>query len=394
MAYTGYADLPLHDGHVPRWLAELMKKLARGIVEVIVLEYGPKELVERLSSPLWFQAFNNIIGMDWDSSGSTTVTIGILRQVLSNGDLGVMIAGGKGKRMLMVPNELPTIAEKLGIKGDIDELVRASRLSAKVDSALLQDGYQLYHHAIIVSEDGSWSVIQQGMNTDSMLARRYHWYSGKHQSFVVEPHSGIASSTQEHALNLIDRGVENTRKLLVDLAKEKPTKTARLIAEASRIIRGDQSILKWINLETRTGIGGLDEKLRAIYYRPIRITPKLLEKLRQAYERQPASMEELLLIKGIGAETIRALVLVADLIYKEPPSWRDPVTDPLDPFKYAFAFGGKDGIPFPVKREVMIEAIKFLREAVEEARIGRKEKMLALRRLKSLASRIGLDEGR
>lgn len=394
MAYTGYADLPLHDGHVPRWLAELMKRLARGIVEVIVLEYGPRELIERLSSPLWFQAFNNIIGMDWDSSGSTTVTIGILRQILCEGDLGVMIAGGKGKRMLMVPEELPLIIDKLGVKGRIEEFVRASRLSAKVDSALLQDNYQLYHHAIIISEDGSWAVVQQGMNTKEKLARRYHWFSGKLESFVREPHSGIASTMRGHALNLVDREVEDTRKLLVDLAREKPSRTTRLIAEASRIIRGDSSLLKWIKLETETGISGYDLRLKAIYYRPVKITPSLLEKLRRSYEYQPRNLEELLLVKGIGPETIRALTLVADLIYKEPPSWRDPVTDPLDPFKYAYAFGGKDGIPFPVKREVMAEAIRFLREAVEEARIGKKEKLMALRRLKRLAESIGIDRGR
>ncbi len=386
MNIKGYADLPLHDGHVPRWLAELMRKLARGIVEVIVLEYGPSELVRRLSSPLWFQAFNNIIGMDWDSSGSTTVTIGILRQVLDKGDLGVVVVGGKGKMMLRVPEELPRAAEKLGIGSSrIEELVRASRLSAKVDSSLLQDGYNLYHHAIIVSEDGLWGIIQQGMNLDEKLARRYHWLSSDVKDFTVEPHHGIASNHKATALNLIAREIEDTRKVIVDLAKENPRKTSRLIAEATRMIRGDQSILNWLsNSAPSASVIGYDRKLRIIYYRPVKLTRRLLRVLNILYETQPRDMKELLLIRGVGPETIRALALVSDLIYREPPSWRDPVTDPIDPFRYAYAFGGKDGIPYPIKRKAMREAIEFLKEAIEKARIGDKEKISALRRLRKI----------
>ncbi len=386
MSIKGYAELPLHNGHVPRWLAELMKRLARSIVEVIVLEYGPSELVRRLSSPLWFQAFNNIIGMDWDSSGSTTVTIGILRQVLGEGDLGVLIVGGKGKMMLRVPEELPQAAEKLGISSNrIEELVTASRLSAKVDSSLLQDGYELYHHAVIVAEDGLWGVIQQGMNVDEKLARRYHWLSSEVRDYVVEPHYGIASNRKASALNLIARDVEDARKVIVDLAKENPRRTSRLIAEASRIIRGDQSILNWLdNKRLSASIIGYDERLKIIYYRPVRLTKKLLRTLNTLYESQPRNMRELLLVRGVGPETIRALALVSDLIYREPPSWTDPVTDPMDPFRYAYAFGGKDGIPYPIKRKAMREAIEFLKEAVEKARIGDKEKIKALRRLRRL----------
>ncbi len=387
MSIRGFAELPLHGGHVPKWLAELMKKLARGIVEVIILEYGPSELVKRLSSPLWFQAFNNIIGMDWDSSGSTTVTIGILRQVLGNGDLGVIIVGGKGKMMLRVPEELPRALDKLGLSDNrVKELVTASRLSAKVDSSLLQDGYELYHHAIIVSEDGLWSVVQQGMNTEERLARRYHWLSTNIKDFVVEPHYAIASNRRANALNLVAQEVEETRKTIVDLARENPKKTSRLVAEASRIIRGDQSIVKWINLSNKpsASIIGYNDELKITYYRPVRLTKKLLRTLNILYEFQPRDMRELLLVRGVGPETIRALALVSDLIYREPPSWLDPVTDPLDPFRYAYAFGGKDGVPYPVKREVMREAIEFLREAIEKARIGDKEKIRALRRLRRL----------
>ncbi len=386
MRIKGYAELPLHDGHVPRWLAELMKKLARGIVEVIVLEYGPAELVKRLSSPLWFQAFNNIIGMDWDSSGSTTVTIGILRQVLEKEELGVLIVGGKGKMMLRVPDELPRALDRLGLSDKhVEELVTASRISAKVDSSLLQDGYQLYHHAVIVSEDGLWGVIQQGMNIEERLARRYHWLSSKVEDYVVEPHYGIASNYKGNALNLVAREAEGARKTMLDLAKEKPEKTSRMVAEASRIIRGDQSILKWLTVnKPSSGVVGYDDHLRILYYRPVKLTKRLLKTLNTLYENQPRNLKELLLIRGVGPETIRALALVSDLIYKEPPSWSDPVTDPLDPFRYAYAFGGKDGIPYPVKREVMIEAIEFLREAIEKARIGDREKLQALKRLREL----------
>ncbi len=392
LAWTGIAELPLHDGHVPRWLAELMKKLARSIVEVIVLEYGPGELVKRLSDPLWFQAFNNIIGMDWDSSGSTTVTIGILRQVLSQGDLGVIVLGGKGKRMLSIPLEAETELNKINAKINPDEIVHVSRLAAKVDTSLLQDNYQLYHHSVVVSENGEWSIIQQGMNPAIGMARRYHWYSKKVSSFTVEPHKGIAG-VKRHALNLVDSRVEETRKLIVDLSNENPKKTIRLIASALRMLRGDKSIVEWIKPETSTSITAFSRNLKLVYYRPIKISSWLIKSLSKAYEAKPRSLEELLLVRGVGPDTIRALTLVADLIYREEPSWEDPVSHPLDPFKYAFAFGGKDGIPYPIKKEVMIEAIEFLRKAVEEARIGKKEKILALRRLKNLYRKINY-EGR
>lgn len=392
MAWTGIAELPLHDGHVPRWLAELMKKLARSIVEVIVLEYGPSELVKRLSDPLWFQAFNNIIGMDWDSSGSTTVTLGILRHVLSDGDLGVIVLGGKGKRMLAIPMEAELELNKIDAKIDSNELVNISRLAAKVDTSLVQDGYQLYHHSIVVSENGDWSIIQQGMNTSLGMARRYHWYSRRLRSFTVEPHEGIAG-VKRHALNLIDKNVEGVRRLIVDLSNEKPEKNMRLIASALRVLRGDKSIVEWIKPETSTGITVYDRQVKLLYYRPIKLTNRLVKALVKAYESKPRSMEELLLVRGVGPDTIRALTLVADLIYREEPSWKDPVSHPLDPFKYAFAFGGKDGVPYPIRRKTMIEAIEFLRKAIEEARIGEKEKLLALRRLKNLYAKINY-EGR
>ena len=324
--------------------------------------------------------------MDWDSSGSTTVTIGILRQVLEKEELGVLIVGGKGKMMLRVPDELPRVLDRLGLSDKrIEELVTASRISAKVDSSLLQDGYKLYHHAVIVSEDGLWGVIQQGMNIEERLARRYHWLSSKVEDYVVEPHYGIASNHKGNALNLIAREAEGSRKTILDLAREKPEKTSRLIAEASRIIRGDQSILKWLTVnKPSSSVVGYDDRLRILYYRPVKLTKRLLKTLNMLYESQPRDLKELLLIRGVGPETIRALALVSDLIYKEPPSWNDPVTDPLDPFRYAYAFGGKDGIPYPVKREVMMEAIEFLREAIEKARIGDREKLQALKRLRRL----------
>jgi len=294
--------------------------------------------------------------------------------------------GGKGKMMLRVPEELPQAVEKLGISNSrIEELVTASRLSAKIDSSLLQDGYKLYHHAVIVSEDGLWGVIQQGMNVDEKLARRYHWLSSEIRDFVVEPHYGIASNRKATALNLIARDAEDARKVIVDLAKENPRKTSRLIAEASRIIRGDQSILNWLyDRELSASIIGYDKRLKIIYYRPVRLTKKLLRTLNTLYESQPRNMRELLLVRGVGPETIRALALVSDLIYREPPSWTDPVTDPIDPFRYAYAFGGKDGIPYPIKRKAMREAIEFLKEAVEKARIGDKERIRALKRLRRL----------
>ncbi|MCD6196418.1 MAG: DUF763 domain-containing protein [Staphylothermus sp.] len=387
MMLEGISELPLHEGHVPPWLARIMKNLAKAILEITVMEFGPDKVVERLSNPLWFQAFNNIIGMDWDSSGSTTVTIGILKEVTwSNSELGILVLGGKGKNARKVPEEIPRAVEVLDLGTQYEELLeRASRLIAKIDSAMLQDGYSLYHHSLIVSENGVWSIIQQGMNIDAKMARRYHWYMPKR--LFDNPHSAVSGIKHELVLNLVSDKSRKTRSTILDLARETPNKIHRLINEALRRIRGDKTILEYIT-PTKTGvIRHIGEENKIILYKPLKITRRLLENLKKIYEIQPNNYEEFLLIRGIGPRTIRALTLVSDLIYNEPPDTRDPVNSPYDPFKYAYAIGGKDGVPYPVNRKEAEEVISILENIVSEAKIGEKEKLFVLRNLSRIRIR-------
>lgn len=381
----GIADLPLHEGHVPSWLIKLMKHMSKAIVEIIVEEYGTEKLLERLSNPLWFQAFNNIIGMDWDSSGSTTVTLGILKDVLKNGSLGIMVLGGKGKKARRVPEEIIKAADILGLTSTtVKNLMDASKIIAKVDSTMLQDGYTLYHHSLIVSETGLWSVIQQGMNVKIKMARRYHWYSKYITSFVEKPHSAIAGIKEKIVLNLIDNRAKSSRETILDLSKENPKRIIGQYFEALKLLKNQEDIRKWINASSAS-ITIIDEKKKTIYYMPKTAINNIRNALRLTYENQPRNLEEMLKIRGVGPTVIRALTLVADLIYNEPPSIIDPVTHPYDPFKYAYAVGGKDGIPYPVNRAVMIKTIENLEEIIYKAKIGGREKLRALRKLKTIA---------
>ena len=354
-----------------------MRRMAAAIAEIIVEEYGSRGLVERLADPLWFQALNNIIGMDWDSSGSTTVTTGILRDVSwRNRRLGVLVLGGKGRKARMIPVELRLAAGRLRLgEEEVGELEKASRIAAKVDSGLLQAGYTLYHHALIVSEDGAWGVIQQGMNPEIGMARRYHWLTPS--SMFEEPHKGVLGRRHREVLNLVDRESRRARKALLDAAGEKPGTVESLLADARRSLKGYRSLEEWI---------GDKRRIRVIprIYRPIpdpRSIAGVLERVRNI---GPSSLEELLLIRGLGPSTLRALALIADLVYGAKPSTRDPVNAPLDPLAYAYAVGGKDGVPYPYDRKTAEKVIVTLEDLVQRARIGEKDKLRALRRLAGL----------
>ncbi len=387
MMLEGVSELPLHEGHVPPWLARIMKKLAKAILEIMVLEFGPDKVVERLSNPLWFQALNNIIGMDWDSSGSTTVTTGILKEVTwNNPDLGILVLGGKGRNARKVPEEIPRAVEVLNLGTQHVELLeRSSRLIAKIDSAMLQDGYTLYHHSLIVSENGVWSIIQQGMNIDTKMARRYHWYMPR--TLFDNPHNAVSGAKHDLVLNLVSDKSRKVRSIILDLAREAPNRICGLISEALRRIRGEKTILEYIT-PTKTGvIRYIGEENRIVLYKPLRITRRLLENLRKIYEFQPSNLEEFLIVKGVGPSTIRALTLVSDLVYNEPPDTRDPVNTPYDPFKYAYAIGGKDGVPYPVNRREAEKVISILENIVSEAKIGEKEKIFALKNLSRIRIR-------
>ncbi|MCD6547001.1 MAG: DUF763 domain-containing protein [Nanoarchaeota archaeon] len=339
---TGIANLPLHYGKAPRWLFDRMTKLSGEISEIIIDEYGADEFLRRLANPFWFQAFGCVLGFDWHSSGLTTTVLGALKVSLNEKNLGIQVCGGKGATSRKTPMEIENTEFNLSTK-KIEELKRASKLSAKVDNSLIQDGFQLYHHNFIFTEKGKWAVVQQGMS-DSW-ARRYHWLSENVNTFVEEPHSAIVCDLKkEKVLNLTAKESKETRKATLDLVKSKNILT----------------------LPKRHGILKKD------------LTPRAMKIIKLAYELQPRDYEELISIKGVGPKTIRSLTLISDLIYGTKASWKDPV-------KYSFAHGGKDGIPFPVDKPIYDKSIEILRDAIENAKIGKKEKILAIKRLSEFA---------
>ncbi|MCX8187900.1 MAG: DUF763 domain-containing protein [Nitrososphaeria archaeon] len=362
MRISGTAELPLHSGHVPPWLMSRMKLLAREIAKVIIRDYGRREFLKRLGDPHWFQSFGCVLGFDWHSSGLTTTATGALRDVLRLDEHGVALVGGKGALSRRIPDELM----KAGLDEDeAAKLIRVSRLTAKVDNAVLQDGYSIYHHVIVFTEDGEWAVIQQGMNADLGYARRYHWLDEYVKSFVVEPHSGIASSRMEACvLNMTSRESEEARKISVDLVSESPEKLIRLI----NLVNRQETLTTWI------GEGEAIKELPSHLEMPRKIDWKAV---RRAYDIKPRNYEELIEVRGIGPSTVRALALIAALIYGARVDWRDPV-------KFTFAVGGKDGVPYPVNRRVYDDVISFMRQILEGAEVGAEERKAALRRLLNL----------
>ena len=359
----------MHGGKAPPWLFSRMKRLAGEIAAVIVEDKGATELLRRLSDPRWFQAFGCVLGYDWHSSGLTTVVTGALREALNEMDIGVKVAGGKGKKALEALEDIGRLGEELGLTSSrLNELKYASRMAAKVDNVALQDGYVLYHHSMVFTERGEWVVIQQGMDISSKYARRYHWLSEKVYSFVEEPHSGIISARAGgRVLNMVAKESEGARKVSVDLVKEGLTRLKRLLKSLRGA--GNLTLARW------TGGSGPSEIPPSYLFMPKRVD---WEALKRAYEFQPSNYEELLSVRGIGGAVVRGLALISQLIYGEPPSWADPA-------KFSFAFGGKDGVPYPVDVKAMDRAIAYLREAIEAAEVGMREKLEALRRLSALA---------
>ncbi len=352
---TGIATLPLHYGKAPHWLFERMRLLAREILYILTIEGGKRKVLENLSDPYWFQAFGCLLGFDWHSSGLTTTVCGAIKESLKDigKEIGIFAAGGKGSLSLQTPQEIEKIAENFSLSISPHHLTYASRLSAKVDNSALQDGFQLYHHTFIFTEEGDWAVIQQGMDPYQGWARRYHWLSQKNLNFVDEPHKAICSEgRKEKVLNLVAKESKGVREVSSFLIREKPEKTIKEY-----------------------------KKLKELYlpkHHEIKIPPVRLENftriIYQAHEREPQNFEELLCIKGVGPRTLRALALISELLYGEKASRRDPA-------RFSFAHGGKDGYPFPVDRKTYDQSIAILKEAVSKAKIGRGEKLKALRRL-------------
>jgi hypothetical protein len=367
---TGSADLPLHGGRVPPWLAERMARLGAVIAEAIILRYGRDELLARLSHPFWFQSFGAVMGMDWHSSGVTTSVIGALKRGLAPraGELGLHVCGGRGKQSRKTPAELTALGERAGL--DAAALVRASRLTAKVDSAAVQDGFDLYLHGFIVADDGKWVVVQQGMNGARRQARRYHWRSEGLSSFVEAPHAAIEGRGQGRIVNLTDRRAAAARTAQVELLRDLgPDGLIREVAALApgaprREARRDlQPGLPHLVLPDRHELRAGDVVLRRLH-----------GTLAAAAQQGPADFAELLLTPGVGARTVRALAFVAEVVHGAPSRFSDPA-------RHSLALGGKDRHPFPVPIRVYDETLSVLRRAVSNARLGRDEQLDALERL-------------
>lgn len=353
---TGFANLPLHTGKAPAWLFKRMVALSRGITEYMVSEFGPDDVLKKLSDPFWFQSLGCVLGFDWHSSGVTTTVCGALKEGIRGleGDLGLFIAGGKGARSRNTPFQIVEYAEKYSLPVDTHQLVYASRMSAKVDSAAIQDGYQIYQHSFFFTKSGLWTVVQQGMNEAERFARRYHWLSAGVSDFVNEPHSAICSEQRgQLTLNLVAKESDPARSVTAEIAHdENPDK---LVGELKK--------LQTLNLPKRHEVMVQDlhpDSLRRV--------------LIKAYEGQPENFEQLLGTEGVGPAAIRALSLISELVYGVPPSFRDPA-------KFSFAHGGKDGTPFPVDRKTYDQSIEVLRKAVRASKLGQTEETSAFRRL-------------
>ncbi len=435
---SGHADLPLHTGTVPRWLADRMRDLGALIVESLVLNYGPDEVLVRLSDPLWFQSFGAVMGMDWHSSGITTSVMYALKRGLNPRakELGIYVCGGRGKYSRQTPDELLQIASQTGLNSD--ELIKNSRLVAKVDNNAVQDGFQLYQHNFILTSSGNWTVVQQGMNANTRTARRYHWCSSDLRSFVENPHTGVVGDNRGKILNLTDTNAAGARSSILEMSHENPD---RVINEILQIDKPASQIILFQSGKVNTGGGSLplgrtslqptlssgghphnapeqgllfpeleeqsrntntssfgiktatgantNSALSRNYNAPVRHEvraedvdlKRLGGVLATAYENQPKDFESLLLTPGLGPRTLQSLALVSEVIYGTPTRFNDPA-------RFSFAHGGKDGHPFPVPLKIYDESIRVLRDSIEKSKLGYKDKSDCIRRLHETALNI------
>jgi len=396
---SGYADLPLHTGIVPKWLADRMKLLGTEIIESILLNYGKKEVLTRLSDPLWFQSLGAVLGMDWHSSGITTSVMYALKRGINERarDFGLCVCGGRGKYSRKTPDELLFLADATGLDGN--SLVNASRLTAKVDGSAVQDGFQLYMHNFVLSDEGDWVVVQQGMNTKLRTARRYHWSSENLRSFIEEPHSGVTGENQGKILNLTAAEASVTRSSILSLTQENPGKMMKEIAQIS-----DQDFSQQLELDFDKEEGESlplaptadwqgsqilirnDRNLKMPSHHEVRAEDVDLKRLGSvlatAYDNNSnQNFESLLLTPGLGPRTLQSLTLVSEVIYGTPSRFTDPA-------RFSFAHGGKDGHPFPVATKIYDESIRILGDAIEKSKLGYKDKSECIRRLNTTARQI------
>ena len=356
MHKTGFAQLPLHHGKAPAWLFQRMVRLGREILRLIVEDYGPKEILRRISDPYWFQCLGCVLGFDWHSSGVTTTVCGALKEAVKGreNELGLVIAGGKGATSRKTPAEIMAAADRYSLTTNPDDLVYLSRLTAKIDNHAIQDGFQLYHHNFFFTLEGSWAVVQQGMSEH--FARRYHWHSVQVQSLTRDPHAAICSNLRlQHSLNLVASESEPAQKMITELSREQPDK---LVTELRR--------LQTLTLPSHHHVTARD------------LHPESIERvLLKTYEAQAEDFQTVLAMPGVGAKTLRALTLIAEIAYGTPASWKDPA-------KFSFAHGGKDGHPYPVNRGVYDGSIEILRRCLERAKVENTEKNQALKRMLQL----------
>jgi hypothetical protein len=349
MKRSGTADLPLHGGRVPAWLAARMSTLGTGIAESVILHYGRSALLSRLSDPFWFQAFGAVMGMDWHSSGITTSVVGALKRGLNPRarDLGIHVCGGRGRHSRKTPGELRALADRIGLDGDA--LVETSRLTARIDNNAIADGFQIYLHSFIVSSDGEWAVVQQGMNASSRLARRYHWHSAAVRDFTCEPHTAIVGTHAGVITNLVDHRAKPAQDAMLAIARTDP---ARTLADA-----------RTLSMPRHHDVRREDVNLR-----------RLGAVLAVAHERELRDFAELLLVEHLGPRTLQSLALIAEVVHGAPSRFDDPA-------RFSFAHGGKDGHPFPVPLRTYDESIDLLRRSLDAARIGDRDKLDGMARL-------------
>ncbi len=403
MKSTGHADLPLHHGIVPKWLADRMMLLGTSIVESIILNYGKEEVLVRLSDPLWFQSLGAVLGMDWHSSGITTSVMYALKRGINARakEFGLCICGGRGKYSRRTPDELQYLADATGLDGT--GLITSSKLVAKVDNTAVQDGFQLYMHNFILSDKGDWTVVQQGMNPYTKTARRYHWSSTNLRSFVENPHTGITGENVGRILNLTDSDAGGTRNRILEISKENPDRTmnelSRIIVHSQNGTLFDFEPEKSVSLPGSGGLVSVPSKKEIIKAEPsvtdrniimpahheVREEDVNLKRLgavlATAYENRPGNFENLLLTPGLGPRTLQSLTLVSEVIYGTPSRFKDPA-------RFSFAHGGKDGHPFPVPTKIFDQSINVLHDSIEKSKLGFKEKSECIKRLHETALQI------
>ncbi|WP_316784446.1 DUF763 domain-containing protein [Pedobacter frigiditerrae] len=359
MKRAGTADLPLHYGHVPLWLAERMGKLGLAITEEIIANKGKDDFLARMSNPFWFQSLGAVMGMDWHSSGITTSVMRALKRSINPlaKEFGIYICGGKGKLSRQTPMELAKFSDSNGL--NTKDLVRCSKLSAKVDNTAIQDGFQLYQHNFIISNEGNWTVIQQGMNDKSSTARRYHWHSSAINSFTEEPHTFIYGKNQGEILNLTDKRATPLKQSMLSITSESPN---RMIAEINKLVMPNHHDVKAKDIDIK--------RLGAILW--------------LAQDKNISNFDELLLLEGLGPRTLQSLALVSEIIYGNPSRFKDPA-------RFSFANGGKDGYPFPVPVNVYDETIKTLQRAIDKSKLGNSDKTQAIKSLSQISQRVEKD---